>query len=136
MSIYRNDIYRLNDLFTTTAAKGRRDQRDRPLPIDVAQEEHKHQRKAAPANTALPRTLIWAASLPPEVRPTALLRRYARIANLIAATWPDAKAFDTYMESLLTDKRGGRRQGFPVDVLRELTALVLHRSQSLLGRKA
>jgi hypothetical protein len=92
-----------------------------------------HQRNAAPASMPLPRTLKWAASLPPDIRPISLLRRYPRIANLIAATWSDAKAFERYMESLLTDKRGGSRQGFPVDVLRELTTLALHHSESLLG---
>jgi hypothetical protein len=136
MSIYRNDIYRKNDVFMTVSGKERLGRRHVLPQIDILQEEHKHQRKAAPVSTPLPRTLTWAESLPPDIRPTALLHRYARIANLIAATWPDAKAFERYMESLLTDKRGGSRQGFPVDVLRELTTLALHHSQNLLGRKA
>jgi hypothetical protein len=60
--------------------------------------------------------------LPPDVRPTALLRLHARIANLIAATWGDPKAFGTYMESLLRDTRGNR-QGFPPEIVAELVAL-------------
>ena len=135
MSIYRNDIYRNNDLSMTESGNEKLGRRHVLPQINVLQEEHKHQRKAVPANLPLPRTLTWAESLPPDIRPTALLRRYARIANLIAATWPDAKAFETYMESLLTDKRGGCRQGFPVDVLRELTTLALHHSQNLFDRK-
>jgi len=50
------------------------------------------------------------------------MRRYARIANLIAAAWGEAKAFHAYMESLLADKRGNRR-GFPPDVQRDLLTL-------------
>jgi hypothetical protein len=33
--------------------------------------------------------LEWIASLPADVQPTALLRHYARIANVIAAVWYD-----------------------------------------------
>ena len=74
----------------------------------------------------VPHTLQWADALPPGVRPTALLRQFARIANLIAATWRDSEHFDAYMGSLLTDTRGNRR-GFPVEVLRELEALRRYR---------
>jgi hypothetical protein len=92
------------------------------LPMSVGIEEHKESRRAAPANLLLRRTLVWLASLPPDILPTALVRRFPRIANLIAATWRDPKSFDAYMESLLTDNRGTRR-GFPPDVLAELEAL-------------
>ena len=56
----------------------------------------------------------------------ALIRQFARIANLIAATWSNREYFETYMESLLTDQRGNR-QGFPPDVLAELSALEVYR---------
>src|ERR1041385_121720 len=96
---------------------------------DVQREKYKDQRKPAPVNAPLSRTVTWAASLPSDIRPNALLRRYARIANVIAATWPDPKAFDMYIDSLVNDRRGGGRQGFPLDVLGELTALALHHSE-------
>jgi hypothetical protein len=83
---------------------------------------YQHVRKATPANRAFPRTLMWIATLPAEIRPTALVRRYPRIANLIAAVWGDSNCFGTYMESLLTDNRGNRR-GFPPDVLDNLVSL-------------
>lgn len=92
----------------------------------LGEEAFRHLRKAAPANIALPQTLKWSESLPPGVRPVALMHQFARIANLIAAVWGDLAQFDIYMESLLTDKRGGRK-GFPDDVLAELTALDMHR---------
>lgn len=81
-----------------------------------------HLRKATPANRAFPRTLAWVSTLPQEVRPTALVRRYPRIANLIVAVWANADYFRAYMDSLLTDKRGNRR-GFPPDVLDNLVSL-------------
>ena len=79
-------------------------------------------RKASPASAPLPRTFEWVASLPCDVQPTALLRRYPRIANVIAAAWRDSKALRSYMDCLFTDDRGNR-QGFPPDVLGELLAL-------------
>ncbi len=88
----------------------------------VAHEQYKHLRKAAPADGPLARTLRWVEDLPPDVRPTALLRLHPRIANLIAATWGDPKAFGAYMESLLRDTRGNR-QGFPPKIVAELVAL-------------
>ena len=96
--------------------------RFRTSQISIERDEHQHLRKATPVNRPLHRTLMWVASLPHDIQPTALLRRYARIANLIAAAWGDRKCFGTYMESLFTDNRGDR-QGFPPDVLSELVAL-------------
>ena len=75
-----------------------------------------------PAEMPLRRTLEWAAKLPDDVLPAALMCRYARVANLIAATWEDPKSFHNYMKSLLTDKPVNRRD-FPPDVLSELLAL-------------
>jgi hypothetical protein len=90
--------------------------------MDVGFEEYKHLRRAEPACKPLPRTLKWAASLPPNVQPTALLRQYARVANVIAATWQHATSLRSYMDCLFSDNRGAR-QGFPPEVLRELIAL-------------
>jgi len=56
----------------------------------------------------------------------ALMRQFARVANLIAATWGHLEHFETYMESLLNDKRGNRK-GFPPDVMAELVALEVYR---------
>ncbi len=95
---------------------------------------YEHLRKATPANRVFPRTSMWIASLPEAVRPTALARRYPRIANLIAAVWSNADFFHTYMESLLTDRRGNRR-GFPPDVLDDLVSLERH-YDAVNGRKS
>src|SRR5262249_54388579 len=93
---------------------------------DKGAESHKHLRKNQPADIPLPRTKTWFESLPPKVQPSALMRQFPRIANLIAAAWDDLVQFERYMDSLLTDKRGGRR-GFPTDVMAELGALSTYR---------
>jgi hypothetical protein len=102
----------------------------KPAASETSSSAHAHLRKAAPANIALPRTREWIERLPSEVRPVALMRQFARIGNLIAASWDDLTAFDKYMQSLLTDKRGNRK-GFPPDVLAELVALNRHRHRAV-----
>src|SRR5215471_20121725 len=94
--------------------------------IRAGLDEYQHLRKTTPVDTPLPRTVRWVESLPPRVRPIALMRQFARIANLIAATWGNLEHFEPYMESLLTDKRGNRK-GFPPEVLTELSALEAYR---------
>lgn len=79
-------------------------------------------RKRHPYNEPLPSTVRWAAMLPSEVRPLALLRRYPRIANLLARQWKDSLECQRYFDDLLIDRRGGRR-GFPIEVLADLLAL-------------
>ena len=128
LSIYRKfDAIRLpsNDVYAHTGPSSER--LESPVtppqrPSHGEEQERKSHRKAAPANVPLPRTLNWVEGLPSSVRPTALLRQYARIANVFAATWNDPKALSSYMSCLLRDDRGGRK-GLPPDILRELLAL-------------
>lgn len=125
MSFYRtSDRYPRSDVHVHDAGNERMALATRrgtaPINVDLAQYEHL--RKATPIEKPLLRTLTWVAALPHHVQPHALVRRYARIANLIAAAWGDPKCFHAYMESLLTDKRGNRR-GFPPDVLTDLQGL-------------
>lgn len=79
-------------------------------------------RTSEPANGLLRPTFNWASTLPLEVQPRALLFKFPRIANLIAALWQDPNSVRRYIDDLLVDKRGNR-QGFPLDVLRELFQL-------------
>ena len=61
-----------------------------PRPDPAREEAGRRLRSAAePANFPLPQTRIWASQLPPEVRPTTLLRDFGRIANLLSLAWPD-----------------------------------------------
>ena len=91
------------------------------------EEELKRRRKGEPANVPLPRTLDWVERLPSGVKPTALLRHYARIANVIAVTWDDPISFRSYMHCLCGNDRGSRK-GFPPEILGELLALQEYRA--------
>lgn len=125
MSIYRERLHRPDDIYATRRVA------EIPKPASTAnanEERYRHLRRSAPVDTLLPTTVAWAERLPSDLRPVMLLRRYARIANLLAATWADTRAFDAYMDSLLTDKRGSR-QGFPPEVARELATLALAHSK-------
>jgi hypothetical protein len=79
-------------------------------------------RRTEPANGLLKPTFAWASTLPIEIQPRSLLYKFPRIANLLAAMWPDPNSFRRYVDDLLVDKRGSR-QGFPVEILRELFEL-------------
>jgi hypothetical protein len=122
-------VYRRFDRLPSSDMYALRAKRETPAPSQATsphgalpKEDYKRLRKAAPASEPLARTLEWSASLPPNVQPTALLRHYARIANVITAVWRDPKSLRSYMDCLCTDGRGNR-QGFPPNVLHELLEL-------------
>ena len=92
----------------------------------LREEAGKSKRKGGePLNVPLPRTLAWAADLPPEVRPHELIRLYARIANQLASGWDEPDATRAYLNELLVSRRP-RRKGFPKQVESEIVALSLH----------
>src|SRR5437764_13002835 len=125
MSIYRKFApHPRSDVYANT--EERLVSRTEPLHVNFELEKHKRLRKEAPANIPLRRTLTWIADLPLDIQPTALVRHFPRIANLIVATWGDRTTFEAYMESLLTDKRG-HRKGFPPEALTDLMALQRYR---------
>lgn len=93
-----------------------------PRPSRVEEPDWAAQRKAIPLNDLLNPTLRWAASLPIAIRPFALMNRFPRLANLIAASWKEPLAFRACLDDLLTDRRGGR-QGLPEEVRDELEHL-------------
>ena len=74
------------------------------------------------AETLRTATLQWILKLPPHVQTRHLQVRYPRIANRLAAEWDHIAVCETYFESLLTDKRGGRK-GFPLAVAQEIAVL-------------
>lgn len=67
-------------------------------------------------------THAWVTSFQSQERPFELCLQYPRVANRIALCWPDPTLARHIFESLLVDKRGGRR-GFPPEVQAELIAL-------------
>ncbi len=95
---------------------------DASLPIGLATEEWEQPDALLPGEMPLRRTLAWAARLPDDILPSVLLCHYARVANVIAATWDDPAAFRAYIESLSTQKLGDLRR-FTPDALDELLAL-------------
>ena len=64
----------------------------------------------------------WLASLDASVWPIALVDVFPRIVNRMAKLWRMPREMDRYFEDLLTDTRG-HRQGFPLDILMELSTL-------------
>jgi hypothetical protein len=86
----------------------------------------KIRRPAKPSDRALTgASLQWLAELPVELRPQVTLLRYPRVINALAEAWDDPDDRDAEFDTLLNDKRKGRR-GFPIDVERELSALWLY----------
>jgi hypothetical protein len=81
-----------------------------------------------PLDQQLPATARWAAGLPSEIQPLALLQRFPRIANHLARVWHDDTELQAYLDDLLTDRRGGRR-GFPPEIHHELLMLREHRDR-------
>ncbi|HVO89342.1 MAG TPA: hypothetical protein VMV45_12430 [Casimicrobiaceae bacterium] len=79
-------------------------------------------RRSQPLEQVLPATLRWIGTLPPEVRPAALVRQFPRIANALAHVRHDESSWRDYLDELLVDRRGNRR-GFPADVHIELISL-------------
>src|SRR4051812_4226142 len=66
-------------------------------------------RKAAGAESLRTATIQWILKLPPHVQPRHLQVKYPRVANRIAALWPEPTGCESLLDDLLTDKRGGRR---------------------------
>lgn len=79
-------------------------------------------RKAEPYDKLTALTANWAKTLPPKVKPEALMEKYPRIANMVAANWPDPLARSTCLEDLIRDRRGGRK-GFAPQVAEDLAIL-------------
>src|SRR5574341_560488 len=61
-------------------------------------------------------------TLDESLRPMLLAARYPRIPNNVAELWRRPTLMDRYFDELLLDNRGNR-QGFPLGILLELTAL-------------
>jgi hypothetical protein len=65
------------------------------------------------------------AAIDEAVRPRQLAAAFPRIVNRMAGLWRSPRQMDRYFDDLLTDTRG-TRQGFPLGILMELTALKDH----------
>ncbi|HMA31767.1 MAG TPA: hypothetical protein VKT00_08140, partial [Casimicrobiaceae bacterium] len=95
---------------------------DLPPAVDAGLERWQAVRKATPAAYLLPSTRKWVESLPDDVCPKVLAKRYPRIVNMIAAQWNDRGGCPELFQELLGDRRGGRA-GFPPGAYRDIVAL-------------
>ncbi len=72
----------------------------------------------------------WLYKLDENLRPLELTERYPRITAKIMTHWSEQESLESYMDSLVHDRRGGR-QGFPGTIPLELARLydfVTHRA--------
>ena len=67
-------------------------------------------------------TCAWLVALPERVRPLHLARKFPRIANQLASAWTRPVVCDQIFDELMLDHRG-KRQGFPLEIAREITEL-------------
>jgi hypothetical protein len=66
--------------------------------------------------------IAWSICLDREIYPADLIELYPRIANRMALCWHDPVLMGRLLDSLLQDRRGGRK-GFPDGVKDELLRL-------------
>lgn len=75
-----------------------------------------------------PLARAWMDTRPPGAAPQELAQVYPRIVNRLALCWDDPKLALLVLDTLLADKRGGRR-GFPLAVDLELRTLQLEATE-------
>jgi hypothetical protein len=114
---------------TVEQARAALDEIDAAIASLVAPEYWKKVRRPQqPTDRALTgRSMKWLSELPEELRPHVTMQRYPRVLNALVDVWDDADGRDEAFDSLLNDRRKGRR-GFPIDVERELSTLCLYAS--------
>jgi hypothetical protein len=114
-------IYRKFDRSSPNDVHAKPLKRELPSSEDAGSSQRRH----APSDEPLPQTMAWAAKLPRDIQPVALLRRFPRIANFIAAAWAEPEPLRRYFDEIFVDLRGNRK-GFPPEVMEELFALRAH----------
>jgi hypothetical protein len=66
--------------------------------------------------------IAWSLRLDPAICPAELIKLYPRVANRLALCWADPILAGRLLDSLIKDRRGGRK-GFPAAVRAELVGL-------------
>ena len=104
---------------------------------DTTSEGHAAMRRADEAgdSTLKDSTFKWLALLREDLRPMVTARQYARIVNRIADLWGHCEYTRLYFQSLLIDRRKGRK-GFPPEVRNELEVLQNYYFEHLSGLPA
>lgn len=79
-------------------------------------------------------TVVWLMSLPENLRPLHLARKFPRIANKFADAWQRPVICDKIFDELMLDHRGTRK-GFPLEVAKEITELRAYYSNEVYVQK-
>ena len=95
------------------------DSRPAPAQADYSKRRHQPEKEDLELGVAGQALL---ASIEQSARPMGLAAAFPRIVNRMARLWKTPREMDRYFEDLLTDTRG-HRQGFPLNILMELSTL-------------
>src|SRR5437762_4635208 len=106
----------------TDARKALEDSVKPAVTVNKSATNHEAKRKPAQAESLRTATIQWIMKLPAQIQPRHLQVKYPRVANRIAALWGDPTGCESYLDDLLTDKRGGRK-GFPLNVATEVSSI-------------
>ena len=90
-------------------------------------------RGGSPPETLTPAAEALLRSVPADCQPRVLAEKFPRILNRMAEIWRRPSLMDAYFDELLVDTRGGR-QGFPLDVLFDITSLKEHYQRDVFPR--
>ena len=90
--------------------------------VDYSKRRHQPEKDDLELNTAGQALL---ASIEESARPKELAAAFPRIVNHMAKLWKMPREMNRYLEELLTDTRG-KRKGFSLDILMELSTLNDH----------
>src|SRR5580765_8682825 len=90
-----------------------------PAQVDFSKRRHQPEKDDVELNAAGQALLAY---IEESARPKELAAAYPRIVNHMAKLWKMPREMERYFEELLTDTRG-KRQGFPLNILMELTTL-------------
>ena len=90
--------------------------------VDYSKRRHQPEKEDLQLSAASQALL---ASIEESARPKELAALFPRIVNRMAKLWRAPREMDRCFEELLTDTRG-KRQGFPLNILMELSTLKDH----------
>ena len=96
---------------------------------------HQQRRTAQASDRALTGEAVkWLMQLPPALRPQKLALQIPRLANFIASVWSNPQEASAALDSLVVDRRGGRR-GLPDTVQHEVRLLQSHLADQRAARR-
>jgi len=89
------------------------------MPVDYSKRRHQPEKDDLELSAGGQALLAY---IEEAARPKELAAAFPRIVNHMAKLWKMPREMNRYLEELLTDTRG-KRQGFPLNILMELSTL-------------